>query len=285
MRALTIERSITRRDEKSLEKYLTEIARHEVLTPEQEVDLFKRFQAGDSTALSKIVQHNLRFVVSVSKQYQNTGLWLGDLINEGNIGLIKAANRFDITRGFKFISYAVWWIRQSIIQAINEKGRKIRIPLNHHALSTKLKKERSRLLQEKEREPSVSELAESTGFSPDKVRRSLANSQKCRSIDAAVKEGEDTALVQLLADNNTPSPDHQVAVLESQRKQVAMLLNKLAPQEARIISMYFGIDKKHPMSMDDIGEAFGISRERVRQIKNKVIRKLRFRARDLQPAM
>lgn len=285
MRALTIERSITRRDEKSLEKYLTEIARHDVLTPEQEVNLFKSFQAGNGTALSKIVQHNLRFVVSVAKQYQNTGLYLGDLINEGNIGLIKAARRFDITRGFKFISYAVWWIRQSIIQAINEKGRKIRIPLNHHALSTKIKKEHSRLLQKKEREPSIAELAHHTGFSEDKVRKSLEYSQKCRSIDSAIKEGEDTTLVTLLEDHNTPSPDHDLAVLESQQQQVRLLLSKLSPQEAKIIAMYYGIDKNHPMSMDDIGEEFGISRERVRQIKNKVIRKLRFRARDLQPAM
>jgi RNA polymerase primary sigma factor len=285
MRALTIERSITRRDEKSLEKYLTEIARHDVLTPEQEVNLFKNFQSGDPNALDKIVKHNLRFVVSVAKQYQNAGLWLGDLINEGNIGLIKAAKRFDITRGFKFISYAVWWIRQSIIQAINEKGRKIRIPLNHHSLSTKIKKERSKLLQEYEREPSVDELAENTGFSADKVRRSLVNNHKCRSIDAQIKEGEDTPLSHLLMDKNIKSPDHDLAILESQQRQVQMLLSKLSPQEAKIIALFYGIDKKHPVSMDDIGDQFGISRERVRQIKNKVIRKLRFRARDLQPAM
>lgn len=285
MRALAIGQSITRRDEKSLEKYLSEISRHEVLTPEQEVDLFRNYQAGDPAALDKIVKHNLRFVVSVAKQYQNAGLWLGDLVNEGNIGLIKAAKRFDVTRGFKFISYAVWWIRQSIMKAINEKGRKIRIPLNHQSISNKIRKERSRLLQEKEREPSVYELAEKVGFTPAKVENSLLNTQKCRSIDATIKEGEDTPLSRLLQDKNVKSPDHDLMIHESQKRQVRMLLSKLSSQEAAIIALVYGIGQQHPLSMQDVGARFNISRERVRQIKNKVIRKLRHRARDLQPAL
>ena len=243
MRQLKITKQVTNRESKSLDKYLQDIGKIQLITAEEEVELAQRIRAGDQQALDKLTTANLRFVVSVSKQYQNQGLTLPDLINEGNAGLVKAAKRFDETRGFKFISYAVWWIRQSIIQAINEKGRKIRIPLNHHALSTKIKKEHSRLLQENEREPSVSELAHYTGFSEDKVRKSLEYSQKCRSIDSAIKEGEDTTLVTLLQDHNTPSPDHDLAVLESQQKQVEMLLSKLSSQEARIIAMFYGIDK------------------------------------------
>jgi RNA polymerase primary sigma factor len=285
MRALKIEHSITRRDEKSLEKYLSEIARHDVLTPEEEAQLFYRIQEGDERALSKIVLHNLRFVVSVAKQYQNTGLWLGDLINEGNIGLIKAARRFDVSRGFKFISYAVWWIRQSILQAINDKGRKIRIPSNQQAVSTKVQRAWNSFLQEFERKPSIAELAEATGFTEAKVRQSLANRQRCASIDAHIKEGEDTTLVQLLEDEETVSPDHELVVNESQQEMVRALLANLPANEATVLTLYYGIDQKHPLSLSDIGNHIGVSRERARQIKDKGLRKLRIRSRDLDPIL
>ena len=201
MRALVITNTITRRDEKSLEKYFNEISRYGVLSPEEELDMFKRIKNNDEDALQKIVNHNLRFVVSVSKQYQGLGLSLGDLINEGNLGLIKAATRFDETKGFKFISYAVWWIRQSILQALNEKSRKIRLPLNHQSNVSKIIAKRTELLQKMEREPTMEELAEETGFSEDVVRKSLESYKKCRSLDAPVDEDSDTCLLY-----TSPSP-------------------------------------------------------------------------------
>lgn len=282
MRALTITNSITRRDQRSLEKYLNEISKYEVLSPEAETALFRRFKNGDEAAFSKILRHNLRFVVSVAKQYQYTGLWLGDLVSEGNIGLMKAARRFDETRGFKFISYAVWWIRQSIILAINEKGRKIRLPLNLNSLSSKVREARRSLLQENEREPSIRELAKKTGFSEEKVQVSLDTQKMCRSLDAPVKEGEDVSLAHYLPDSKIESPDYEVVTKESQKQAVRYFLSKLSPRESTVLSLYYGIDRNHPMTLNDIGEMVGITRERVRQVKEKGLRKIRSRYRNQQ---
>jgi RNA polymerase primary sigma factor len=283
MRALKIEHSITRRDEKSLERYFSEISKLAVLTPDQEVALFKRIAEGDEAALDKIVRHNLRFVVSVAKQYQHIGLKLGDLINEGNIGLIKAARRFDVTRGFKFISYGVWWIRQSILQAINEKGRKIRMPSNQQAANKKIRQARMTFLQVEERSPSVEELADLTEMTAEKVQQNLSYDQPCTSIDASIKEGEDTPMSSLMADENVADPDFNLAVRESQQKQVEVLLNKLPEKEARVLSLYYGIGQQPAKSLQDIAENYELTRERVRQIKDRALRRLRHRSRGVVP--
>ena len=283
MRALKITQSITRRDEKSLEKYLTEISKYGVLSPEEEVELFQRIKQGDEKALLKIVQHNLRFVVSVSKRYQNLGLWLGDLVNEGNIGLIKAARRFDETKGFKFISYAVWWIRQSILQAVSDKSRKIRIPLNLQGLSSKIRAKRTEFVQQEEREPSVEELAEATGLEPDQVRKSLESYRMCSSLDAPLGAEGESSLGQVMEDESVPQPDFELSVRASQQEEVKNLLNLLPTRQATVLSMYFGIGRKQPLSLGDIGEMIGLSRERVRQIKDRGVRKLRIRARNMAP--
>ena len=277
MRSLKITKSVTRRDEKSLVSYLADISKYDVLSPEQELDLFNRFGNGDKKALQEIISHNLRFVVSVAKKYQHTGLWLGDLINEGNIGLIKAAHRFDTSRGFKFISYAVWWIRQCIIQAINEKGRSIRLPSNHQSIASKINKIEISFLQRHERKPTISELAEIIGLQPKTVEKCKEFYKKCRSLDAPVKADSDLTLTQQMRDKEIPDPDFKLAVRDSQKKEVNHLLNKLPAKEAKVLSLYFGIEKKHPMTLDDIGDHFGISKERVRQIKERGLRKLRRR--------
>ena len=269
MRALVITNTITRRDEKSLEKYFNEISRYGVLSPEEELDMFKRIKNEDPDALQKIVNHNLRFVVSVSKQYQGLGLSLGDLINEGNLGLIKAATRFDETKGFKFISYAVWWIRQSILQALNEKSRKIRLPLNHQSNVSKIIAKRTELLQRMEREPTMEELAEETGFSEEVVRKSLQSYKKCRSLDAPVDEDSDTSLSGLMEDKQVERPDYDLAYNESIHIQAQQLLDILPPREASVLKLFFGIDRKYPMNLGEISETMGISRERVRQIKDR----------------
>ena len=269
MRALVITNTITRRDEKSLEKYFNEISRYGVLSPEEELDMFKRIKMEDEDALSKIVNHNLRFVVSVSKQYQGLGLSLGDLINEGNLGLIKAATRFDETKGFKFISYAVWWIRQSILQALNEKSRKIRLPLNHQSNVSKIIAKRTELLQKMEREPTMEELAEETGFSEEVVRKSLQSYKKCPSLDAPVDEDSDTSLSGLMEDKEEERPDYDLAYNESIHIQAQQLLDILPPREASVLKLFFGIDRKYPMNLGEISETMGISRERVRQIKDR----------------
>ncbi len=269
MRALVITNTITRRDEKSLEKYFNEISRYGVLSPEEELDMFKRIKNEDPDALQKIVNHNLRFVVSVSKQYQGLGLSLGDLINEGNLGLIKAATRFDETKGFKFISYAVWWIRQSILQALNEKSRKIRLPLNHQSNVSKIISKRTELLQKMEREPTMEELAEETGFSEEVVRKSLQSYKKCRSLDAPVDEDSDTSLSGLMEDKEVERPDYDLAYNESIHIQAQQLLDILPPREASVLKLFFGIDRKYPMNLGEISETMGISRERVRQIKDR----------------
>ena len=285
MRALNIERSITRRDEKSLNHYLTDISRHDVLSVKEEEDLFLRLQQGDEDALQKIVQHNLRFVVSVAKQYQNTGLSLSDLINEGNIGLIKAARRFDVSRGFKFISYAVWWIRQSILKAIQEKGRKIKVPANQQTLSRKIEQERRAFVQNHNREPNEEELAELTGSTAGAIEKNQLHKGKCQSLDAVVKAGEDTSFLQLMPDTQVPAPDHSLAIEESQKLQVQHLLATLPPREASVLALHFGIGEKRPLSLHDIGQRFGLSRERARQIKDRGIRRLKRKVRAMEAAL
>lgn len=285
MRALQIDRSITRRDEKSLNHYLQDISRIDVLTIKEEVDLFNRLKQGDETALNKIVRHNLRFVVSVAKQYQNLGLTLNDLINEGNIGLIKAARRFDISRGFKFISYGVWWIRQSILAAIQQKSRKIKLPANQQSTSMKIQKERRAFVQQYERQPNASELAELTGLEVHHIVHNQQRSGRCRSLDAALIAGEDTTLGQLLEDPNAERPDFGLAVRESQIAQVQELLTTLPEREAKILSMHYGLGKHRPTTLRDIGELFGLSQERCRQLRDRSIRRLRVKGRDLQPAL
>jgi len=275
MRALKISNSITPRDELSLEKYLNDISKFDVLSPDEELKLFQRLRAGDKQATEIIVKHNLRFVVSVAKQYQQTGMPLTDLINEGNIGLIKAAKRFDETKGFKFISYAVWWIRQSILQAVNEKSGKIRIPLNLRANILEVISKREAFLRTEEREPSLEELAEVTGFSVDLVRKSLENNLKCSSLDAPFGDDSEMALGGVLSDHNIQAPDHDMAVTESQKIEIQRLLQTLKPRQAEIISMYFGINGNKSMSLEDISERIGVSRERVRQIKERSLRRLR----------
>lgn len=281
MRALIITHSITRRDEKSLEKYLSEISRYDVLTPDQELEIFRRIKNGDEVALEQIVRHNLRFVVSVAKQYQNAGLWLGDLISEGNLGLIKAARRFDETRGFKFISYAVWWIRQSIIQAINDKGRKIRLPSNQQAISRKINHARIEFLQEFEREPTLAELAEATELTPEVVQKNLEMYKRCSSLDAPLSDDSDNSVASVMADNNIEMPDFDLQVRETQAQEVAFLLDKLTEREAKVLKLYYGIQRKHSMSLGDISELVGTSRERVRQIRDKGLRKLRRKCVDM----
>ena len=283
MRALVITNSITRRDEKSIEKYLTEISRYDVLTPEGELELFKEYRDGKPGALEKIVAHNLRFVVSVAKQYQHLGLALGDLINEGNLGLIKAARRFDETRGFKFISYAVWWIRQSILEAISRKSRKIRLPANQQTNTSKIMRETESFLQKHNRQPTNEELVEATGLSLHIVKKSLENYKKCKSLDAPVDSEGDTTLGNLMMDSIIPSPDHELSVRESQKIEVEELLKTLPPRTKTVLSMYFGIGYKHPQSLDEIGDYVGLSRERVRQIKERGLRRLRSRHRNVIP--
>jgi RNA polymerase primary sigma factor len=279
MRALKITQTITRRDERSLERYLSEISKYDVLTPEDEVALFQRIREGDDRALDKIVRHNLRFVVSVAKQYQIPGLWLGDLINEGNIGLIRAAQKFDETKGFKFISYAVWWIRQSILQALNEKSRKIRLPLNLQGLTSKVLAARSELLQIQEREPSIEELAEATELKPEVVKRTLRTNKMCTSLDAPISEEGDGSLGSLIEDDSIESPDFMLAVHESQKQEVQDMLKLLPPRQAKVLELFFGIGRKQPLSLTDIGEYIGVSRERVRQIRDRGIRHLQMRAK------
>ncbi|TNE64089.1 MAG: RNA polymerase sigma factor RpoD/SigA [Bacteroidetes bacterium] len=285
MRAIKITQSITRRDEQSLEKYLTEIARYDVLTPEEEVAMFQRIREGDEKALVQIVRHNLRFVVSVAKQYQNLGLSLGDLINEGNIGLLKAAKRYDETKGFKFISYAVWWIRQSILQAVNDKAGKIRIPPNLKGISAKVRAKHLEILQKEEREPTIEELAEATGLKESDVRKSIETYKMCSSLDAPLgSDGDGGSLVHVLEDESIEQPDHALSTRESQREEVQELLRSLPARQAAVLSMYFGIGHKHPLSLADIADHLGLSRERVRQIKDRGLRRLRSRAQDLLPA-
>ena len=280
MRQLKITKSITNRESQSLEKYLQEIGKVDLLTPEEEVDLAQRIRAGDQIALERLTKANLRFVVSVAKQYQNQGLTLSDLINEGNLGLIKAAQRFDETRGFKFISYAVWWIRQSILQALAEQSRIVRLPLNKIGAINKINKAFSNLEQEFEREPSADELAEMLEITREEVETTLGVAARHVSVDAPFQEGEENSLLDVLENTSAPRTDLQLEYLESLRKEIERSLSTLTDRQKDVIKYYFGIGVEHPMSLEDIGEKFGLTRERVRQIKDKAINKLRATSRS-----
>jgi len=281
MRQLKITKSITNRESQSLEKYLQEIGKVDLLTPEEEVDLAKRIKQGDQDALERLTKANLRFVVSVAKQYQNQGLSLSDLINEGNLGLIKAAQRFDETRGFKFISYAVWWIRQSILQALAEQSRIVRLPLNKVGSLNKINKAFSELEQAYEREPSSDELAALLEIPTEEVETTLSVASRHVSMDAPFVDGEDNSLLDVLENGSTPVTDKDLAYHQSLTTEIIRSLNTLtADRQADVIKLYFGIGVEHPMSLEDIGEKFGLTRERVRQIKDKAINKLRSASRS-----
>ena len=275
MRQLKITKSITNRESQSLEKYLQEIGKVDLLTPEEEVDLAKRIKQGDQAALEKLTKANLRFVVSVAKQYQNQGLSLSDLINEGHLGLIKAAQRFDETRGFKFISYAVWWIRQSILQALAEQSRIVRLPLNKVGSLNKINKAFSELEQQYEREPSAEELADLLEITTDEVETTLGVAARHVSMDAPFVEGEDNSLLDVLENTAMPGTDQHLEYADSLRREIERSLGTLTDRQADVIKLYFGLGIEHPMSLEDIGEKFGLTRERVRQIKDKAINKLR----------
>ncbi len=280
MRQLKITKSITNRESQSLEKYLQEIGKVDLLTPEEEVDLAKRIKQGDQVALEKLTKANLRFVVSVAKQYQNQGLSLSDLINEGNLGLIKAAQRFDETRGFKFISYAVWWIRQSILQALAEQSRIVRLPLNKVGSLNKINKAFSELEQEYEREPSPEELADMLEIPTEEVETTLGVAARHVSMDAPFVDGEDNSLLDVLENSGTPGTDTDLEYTESLRREIERSLSTLTDRQMDVIKLYFGIGVEHPMSLEDIGDKFGLTRERVRQIKDKAINKLRSQNRS-----
>lgn len=275
MRQLKITKSITNRESQSLEKYLQEIGKVDLITPEEEVQLAIRIKEGDQIALEKLTKANLRFVVSVAKQYQNQGLSLSDLINEGNLGLIKAAQRFDETRGFKFISYAVWWIRQSILQALAEQSRIVRLPLNKVGLSNKISKAYSQLEQEFEREPSTEELAEMLEIGTEEVETTLGVAARHISVDAPFVDSEDNTLLDVLENPNSDAADTELSHYDSLRCEIDRSLGTLTERQREVIKLYFGIGVEHPMSLEDIGEKFSLTRERVRQIKDKAITKLR----------
>ncbi len=280
MRQLKITKSITNRESQSLEKYLQEIGKVELITPEEEVKLAIRIKQGDQRALDKLTKANLRFVVSVAKQYQNQGLSLPDLINEGNLGLIKAAQRFDETRGFKFISYAVWWIRQSILQALAEQSRIVRLPLNKVGLTNRIQKAYSQLEQEFEREPSAEELAEILELDIEEVSSTLGISARHVSMDTPLSEGEDNTLIDVLENPNAERAETNIEHKESLKQEIDRSLKTLTERQKEVICFFFGIGVDHPMSLEDIGEKFNLTRERVRQIKDKAITKLRSNTRS-----
>lgn len=284
MRQLKITKSITNRESQSLEKYLQEIGKVELLTPEEEVELARRIKQGDQAALEKLTKANLRFVVSVAKQYQNQGLSLPDLINEGNLGLIKAAQRFDETRGFKFISYAVWWIRQSILQALAEQARIVRLPLNKVGLSNRVQKAFTQLEQEYEREPSAEELAALLGLETEEVSATLGIGGKHISVDSPIMDGEDSTLIDIMENPNAERVETELEHNESIKIEIDRSLETLTERQKEVICFFFGIGRDQPMSLEDIGEKFNLTRERVRQIKDKAITKLRThqRSRELR---
>jgi RNA polymerase primary sigma factor len=275
MRQLKITKSITNRESQSLEKYLQEIGKVDLITPEEEVKLARLIKQGDQKALDRLTKANLRFVVSVAKQYQNQGLSLPDLINEGNLGLIKAAQRFDETRGFKFISYAVWWIRQSILQALAEQSRIVRLPLNKVGLTNRIQKAYSQLEQEYEREPSAEELATMLEMDIEEVSATLGISARHVSVDTPLAEGEDNTLLDVLENPNATKTDMELDHTESLKVEIERSLKTLTERQKEVICYFFGIGVDHPMSLEDIGEKFSLTRERVRQIKDKAITKLR----------
>ena len=278
MRQLKITKSITNRESASLDKYLQEIGKEDLITVEEEVELAQRIRKGDQKALEKLTRANLRFVVSVAKQYQNQGLSLPDLINEGNLGLIKAAEKFDETRGFKFISYAVWWIRQSILQALAEQSRIVRLPLNQVGSLNKINKAFSRFEQENERRPSPEELADSLDLPAEKVADTLRVSGRHISVDAPFVEGEDNSLLDVLVNDDSPIAERTL-INESLSTEVERALSTLTERERDIIKLFFGINTQE-MTLEEIGEKFGLTRERVRQIKEKAIRRLRHSSRS-----
>ena len=279
MRQLKISKQITNRESQSLDKYLQEIGKVDLLTPDEEVTLAQRIRAGDQQALEKLTKANLRFVVSVAKQYQNQGLSLGDLINEGNLGLIKAAKRFDETRGFKFISYAVWWIRQSILQALAEQSRIVRLPLNRVGSLNKISKSFSELEQKFEREPSPEEIAEVLELTTSEVVDTLKISGRHVSVDAPFVQGEENRLLDVLENEDEESPDTSL-MNDSLRKEVQRALSTLTKREADVITLYFGLNGESALTLEEIGEKFNLTRERVRQIKEKAIRRLRHTSRS-----
>ncbi|MDP2414613.1 RNA polymerase sigma factor RpoD/SigA [Daejeonella sp.] len=278
MRQLKITQSITNRESQSLDKYLHEIGKVDLITAEEEVILAQKIREGDQAALERLTKTNLRFVVSVAKQYQNQGLTLGDLINEGNLGLIKAAKRFDETKGFKFISYAVWWIRQSILQAIAEQSRIVRLPLNQVGSLSKISKAFSRLEQEFEREPSPEELAENLETTVEKISDTLSNSGRHVSMDAPFVQGEENTLLDVL-ENSDPNTDSNL-INESLSEEIKRSLSTLTEREREIIVLFFGLSTNHPLSLEEIGEKFNLTRERVRQIKDKALQRLRHTSRS-----
>ena len=279
MRQLKITKQVTNRETASLDKYLQEIGKVDLITADEEVELAQRIKAGDQIALEKLTKANLRFVVSVAKQYQNQGLTLPDLINEGNLGLIKAAQRFDETRGFKFISYAVWWIRQSILQALAEQSRIVRLPLNKIGSINKINKTYAFLEQSHERPPSAEEIAKELDMTINDVKESMKNSGRHVSMDAPLVEGEDSNLYDVLRSGESPNPDRDL-LHESLRTEIERALETLTPREADVIRLYFGLGNQHPITLEEIGETFDLTRERVRQIKEKAIRRLKHTSRS-----
>lgn len=274
MRQLNITKQVTSRETASLDKYLHDIGKVELITAEEEVELARKIKNGDQAALEKLTKANLRFVVSVAKQYQNQGLNLPDLINEGNLGLIKAAQRFDETRGFKFISYAVWWIRQSILQALAEQSRIVRLPLNKIGTINKINKAYAYLEQELEREPRADEIAKMLDITEAEVKDSLRNSSRHLSMDASLTQDDDNNMYDVLKSEDSPTPDKGL-LYESLKTEVNRVIATLPPREADILKLYFGLDSKHPMTLEEIGEKFDLTRERVRQIKEKALRRLK----------
>ena len=279
MRQLKITKSITNRESQSLEKYLQEIGKVELISSEEEVKLARKIKEGCQKSLDRLTKANLRFVVSVAKQYQNQGLSLPDLINEGNVGLIKAAQRFNETRGFKFISYAVWWIRQSILQALAEQSRIVRLPLNKIGSINKINKMYALLEQSNERPPTAEEIAKELDMTVNDVRESMKNSGRHLSMDAPLVEGEDSNLYDVLRSGESPNPDREL-IQESLRTEIERSLETLTPREADVVRLYFGLGDQHPMTLEEIGETFDLTRERVRQIKEKAIRRLKHTSRS-----
>ena len=279
MRQLKITKQVTNRETASLDKYLQEIGKVDLISADEEVELAQRIKAGDKIALERLTKANLRFVVSVAKQYQNQGLTLPDLINEGNMGLIKAAQRFDETRGFKFISYAVWWIRQSILQALAEQSRIVRLPLNKIGSINKINKTYAYLEQTHERVPSAEEIAKELDMSVNDVKESMKNSGRHISMDAPLVEGEDSNLYDVLRSGEAPNPDKEL-MHESLKTEIERALETLTPREADVIRLYFGLGENYPMTLEEIGETFELTRERVRQIKEKAIRRLKHTSRS-----
>jgi RNA polymerase primary sigma factor len=278
MRQLKITKQVTNRDTPSLDKYLQEIGKVDLISPEEEVNLARRIKSGDADALSKLVKANLRFVVSVAKQYQNQGMSLPDLINEGNLGLMKAAQRFDETRGFKFISYAVWWIRQAILQSLAEQARIVRLPVNKIGSINRINKAFSRLEQEYEREPSSQEIADILEMASEEVKESLKTNGRTVSMDAPISPEEENNMYDVLQSNDTPSPDKNL-INESLAYEIERALSTLSPRESKVLKLYFGINMKHPFTLEEIGEELALTRERVRQIKEKAIKRIQYTTR------